>query len=946
MKKYFFLLLLAFGAPLLTFAANDQVFIGAQIGVAGITIIMDGSADSLTVATSSFDITVSSSTVVTLVSADKKLLDNSLGTPTVCGTNESTLIIVRTAADPQVTVTITPGATCSSGGGGGGGGGSSSPPPAPPPPPPPPATTTVVAVPPVVSGKVSDPNGFGLAGILVEAILSGGSGYVSTTTSAGGYYAITLIAGTWDINAKPSLVSGYYNPDAPKSLTVNNNDAVSLNFILRQAEAAVSGNLIDEIGNAVSDASGFIVLQQMNASTNFGGQILNGAFSLRAPAGSYSMTAYLPDDSAYSAGPSKSVTLIAGQTVSVSIGVVRKNSFITGYLKNESGTVLTGFPARVFVTAKEGVWQETTVDLLTGKYTLKISTGSWYLGYSIDASSGYIVPSNQELIVSISAGATAVQDLVVKKAGSVISGQVIDPLGGGVSGVFVAANKISAAATDTQEIKDIIVGGEETDSSGFYKIFVPAGTYYVRTFLKPGFAYANAEEKYIFLDAGKTATLNFQLRVFELKIKGKVFLSTTTVNQAFVSGWSEKSGYQETQSLADGSFILNVNEGDVWRLSASKEISGVFYKSSEAPVTVGTTDAEQHLLLERVSELPPATANTVLADKPAVVSIPDGPTVFAPAGSISGGGSFTIIINPDIRTPAQAGIRVVGISYNLEAISATGSIIIDFADNVTISIPYRTSDLKDLGVFEDNLSMAFWDESVGTWKALENFLINKFEGIVTGTIGHFTRFAIVSAADTVPPDAPSSVIAKAVSGGKAELSWTTPARDFHSVKIYSSQKPGELGIAIASNYIKTMFIDTGLAEGVAYYYVVRSVDPAGNESKNTTQAKVVAIGTSEKILVGTPVKLPSGQATKLKILRYLMPGSSGNDVKALQELLIKEGVYPEGKITGFFGNLTKQAVIRFQEKYADEILKPAGLTKGTGGVGPATRKKMNELMGK
>lgn len=62
--------------------------------------------------------------------------------------------------------------------------------------------------------------------------------------------------------------------------------------------------------------------------------------------------------------------------------------------------------------------------------------------------------------------------------------------------------------------------------------------------------------------------------------------------------------------------------------------------------------------------------------------------------------------------------------------------------------------------------------------------------------------------------------------------------------------------------------------------------------------------------------------------------------------MLKQGVYPEGLITGFFGNLTRQAVVRFQEKYASEILVPSGLSGGTGFVGPATRKKMNELLGK
>lgn len=70
------------------------------------------------------------------------------------------------------------------------------------------------------------------------------------------------------------------------------------------------------------------------------------------------------------------------------------------------------------------------------------------------------------------------------------------------------------------------------------------------------------------------------------------------------------------------------------------------------------------------------------------------------------------------------------------------------------------------------------------------------------------------------------------------------------------------------------------------------------------------------------------------------------DVQKLQEFLAKDSnVYPEGLITGYFGLLTHAAVVRFQEKYAGEILSPIGLLAGTGFVGNKTLAKLNELFG-
>lgn len=94
-------------------------------------------------------------------------------------------------------------------------------------------------------------------------------------------------------------------------------------------------------------------------------------------------------------------------------------------------------------------------------------------------------------------------------------------------------------------------------------------------------------------------------------------------------------------------------------------------------------------------------------------------------------------------------------------------------------------------------------------------------------------------------------------------------------------------------------------------------------------------------------------STGFSFKKDLQLGDTDPDVLELQKVLnsdvdtiiAKEGPGSYGYESTYFGQLTKEAVIRFQNKYKDVILTPAGLTAGNGAVNKLTRTKLNLLIG-
>jgi len=121
-------------------------------------------------------------------------------------------------------------------------------------------------------------------------------------------------------------------------------------------------------------------------------------------------------------------------------------------------------------------------------------------------------------------------------------------------------------------------------------------------------------------------------------------------------------------------------------------------------------------------------------------------------------------------------------------------------------------------------------------------------------------------------------------------------------------------------------------------YLVALILSLSSSSTPTTPTTPVVPSTP------TTPTIPTTPSTIGPFNETLSFGMRNDEVRQLQEFLVSQGsdIYPEGLVTGYFGDMTLRAVGRFQ--IANGIVNSAS-DSGYGVVGPRTRAKINSILG-
>lgn len=370
-------------------------------------------------------------------------------------------------------------------------------------------------------------------------------------------------------------------------------------------------------------------------------------------------------------------------------------------------------------------------------------------------------------------------------------------------------------------------------------------------------------------------------------------------------GLEEKSTtYKTSHSVS----LTGLTAGTTYHYKAkSKDSTGNEGSYSDKTFTTsGVTPVEVVEVVEVVAETVAGEATVTVAEGGSVEATTDeGATakIELPANAVTAGA--TITVTPTQTTAAAvatqvaaapAGKSVVGGYVYDCAVTVAEETVTTFEQAVTVTLTY--TDTQVAGLDEDTLTINYYDTTLSQWVALTT-TVDKENNTVTAETGHFTLFAILGEAEEVVEE---EVVEEEVVTPIAEMTIAELKAEIARIAVLIADLQAELLKLLAAEGVP------GAIEGV-----------------------------------------PSG----FTFARNLKLEMSSNEVQYLQIVLNSDpatavasaGAGAPGHETFYFGSLTKAAVIKFQEKYASEVLTPWNFTKGTGFVGSTTRAKLNALLG-
>ena len=259
--------------------------------------------------------------------------------------------------------------------------------------------------------------------------------------------------------------------------------------------------------------------------------------------------------------------------------------------------------------------------------------------------------------------------------------------------------------------------------------------------------------------------------------------------------------------------------------------------------------------------------------------------------------------------------------FDVKALIDSSTLLDSFNVPVTITYHYSTSDIAGL----DESSLWMYHYHAGSWIALDHCSIDTEENVITCTAPNFSVFSLFGT--------PTPAITPVVSGGGGGGSSAGG-----SIATYGCTDARALNFnprATNQSFVGECQYAGTPAAGTQQIPVAPTPSPAPASSTINASITTSTVRSPETQLACT---------SKLDVKKSVRLGAKNDPVMVrLLERYLNTYEGATLPIDGVYSVTDRDAVVKWQEKYASEILKPWGIKKGTGYVFTTSLKKMEQI---
>ena len=398
--------------------------------------------------------------------------------------------------------------------------------------------------------------------------------------------------------------------------------------------------------------------------------------------------------------------------------------------------------------------------------------------------------------------------------------------------------------------------------------------------------------------------------------------------------------YDDTVSVSYGSSNGTATAGSDYTAS-SGSVSWSAGETGSQTFSIPITDDSSAESSEAITLTISSPANATISDNIAILTIIDNDTPGVSRsgtglGTVTEGGStytYSLVLNTEptddavvsiSASSAQVGISPTALTFtNLNWDTVQNIIVtaiddeeVEGSETLSISHVVASSDSDYDAYAISDISLSVVDNDVASGGA--------FLAPVPPVVSTTTQSILDS---SVADGSPLAVVTR--------LTENVISLEFKNVENASEVAVSESKDFAGSSWVSypTKKYNLKDKEADRLYFKFRSKQGATTPVFVSSIKLASAVKKTTETIIPTPTKKPIIPTVNYVFTSYLYIGSTGDEVRGLQRLLEQLGYYKYPTITGYFGNVTKQAVVDFQ--------KDKGLTPYPGWVGPGTRKVLN-----